>query len=321
MRDADQERDVKRAGSGLALGRRPYARAQGTARGKAMRLTLAQRRALVGLLFVAPGVIPLLIFVVYPMASALYLSFTNWSLVGTPQIQGIANYTELASDQQFLTALQVTLEFALGTALPTSLLAFVVALLLDARVRFTAWYQPLFFLPAVLPSVVTTLVWGILYQGNGVINNAFGTNIDWLTDARWALPALIIMMIWTNLGYYTVILLAGLREIPGDYYEAARIDGAGTLALVWHITLPLIRPALLFVLVIATSGALTLFVQPYLLTQGGPGDATRSLSELIYDTAFNFLNIGEASAMSFVLLAISLLVSYVQFRLLRRHDA
>lgn len=282
---------------------------------------MARRRALVGVLFVLPGVLPLLIFVVYPMASALYLSFTNWQLLGTPLLQGVANYTALASDQQFRGALIVTLEFALGTALPSCLLALIAALLLDAGVRFTAWYQPLFFLPSVLPTVVTTIVWGILYQGNGVINNAFGLNVAWLTDAHWALPALILMMIWTNLGYYAVVLLAGLRDVPRDYYEAARIDGAGTLALIWHITVPLIRPALLFVVVIATTNALTLFVQPYLLTQGGPGDATRTLSELIYDTAFSFLNIGKATAMSFILLLISLLVAYVQFSLLKPRDA
>ncbi len=284
-------------------------------------LTLQQRRALFGLLFVLPGIIPLLIFVIYPMGSALYLSFTNWELLGSPQLQGAQNYTELGTDLQFRSALTITLEFALGTAVPSCLLAVGVALLFNAGARGTAWYQPLLFLPAVLPIVATSLVWGVLYQGNGVINNVFGLNIGWLTDQSWALPALMIMTIWTNLGYYAVILLAGIREIPQDYYEAARIDGAGTPALIWHITLPLVRPALLFVVVIATSNALTLFIQPYLLTKGGPGDATRTLSELIYDTAFSFLSIGKASAMSFILLAVSLVLASIQFSVLRSGDS
>lgn len=287
---------------------------------KSQRLTLARRRSLFGLLLVLPGVVPLLIFVIYPMGSALYLSFTNWQLFGSPHLQGAQNYTALGSDMQFRSALTVTLEFALGTALPSCVLALGLALLFNARARFTGWYQPLLFLPAVLPTVVTSLVWGILYQGNGVINNVLGLNVSWLTDQSWALPALIVMTIWTNLGYYAVILVAGLREIPSDYYEAARIDGAGTLALILHIALPLVRPALLFVVVIATSNALTLFIQPYLLTQGGPGDATRTLSELIYDTAFSFLNIGKASAMSFVLLAVSLLLAFFQFSALGRGE-
>ncbi len=297
------------------------ARTEEGVREKRLRLTLAQRRSLFGFLFVLPGIVPLLIFVIYPMGSALYLSFTNWQLMGTPQLQGVSNYTELWSDLQFRSALTVTLEFALGTAIPCCVLSTAVAVLLNARVRFTAWYQPLFFLPAVLPTVVTSLVWGILYQGNGVINNIFGLNIGWLIDQSWALPALMIMLIWTNLGYYAVIMLAGIREIPEDYYEAARLDGAGTPALLFHITLPLVRPTLLFVVVIATSNALTLFIQPYLLTQGGPGDATRTLSELIYDTAFSFLNIGKASAMSFILLAISLILAFIQFSMLRSGDA
>jgi ABC-type sugar transport system permease subunit len=128
------------------------------------------------------------------------------------------------------------------------------------------------------------------------------------------------MLVWTNLGYFTVIMLAGVRNIPHDYYEAARIDGAGAFRMAWYITLPLVRPVLLFVVVIATSNALTLFAQPYLLTQGGPADATRPLAELIYDTAFSYLNIGKATAMSFILLLLALLVVYVQFYVLRPKD-
>lgn len=287
---------------------------------RSRRLSLAQRRSIAGVLFVLPGIVPLLIFVVYPMLSALYLSFTNWTLIGSPQVQGLSTYAALLHDQQFLTSLTVTLLIAIGTTIPSCALAVLVALLLNARVPSTGWYQPLFFLPSVLPSVVTTLVWGILYQGNGIVNGLLRLNVAWLTDPQWALIALIIMIVWTNLGYYAVILLAGLRDVPADYYEAARIDGAGTGALIWHITLPLIRPALLFVVVTATSGALTLFIQPYLLTSGGPGDATRTLSELIYDTGFSYLNIGKAAAMSFVLLVVSLLIALVQFSILRPKD-
>jgi multiple sugar transport system permease protein len=278
------------------------------------------RQSLIGLLFVLPGIIPLLIFVIYPMLSALYLSFTNWQFVDIPIFQGGNNYTELFGDRQFLQSLLVTLQIGVGTALPTALLALVVALLLDARVRFTAWYQPLIFLPTVLPTVVTAIIWAMLYQGNGIINVGLNLNIPWLVQTQWALPALLMMLIWTNLGYFAVIMLAGVRDIPHEYYEAARIDGANSLRMVWYITLPLIRPVLLFVIVIATSNALTLFAQPYLLTGGGPSNSTRPLAELIYDTAFSYLNIGKASAMSFILLVLALLVVYIQFSLLQPKD-
>lgn len=281
------------------------------------RLTPARRRSLVGLMFVLPGVAPLCLFVIYPAFNSLWLSLTDWDLSAPPQFQGIQNYLDLAANQQFLHSVLTTAEFAVGVAIPSAVLAFVVAVLLDARVRFTAWYLPLLFFPAVLPSVVSAILWGIMYQGNGVVNNALGTRIGWLTDPTWALPSLIILLVWTNLGYYSVIMLAGVRGVPREYYEAARTDGAGWFQLIRHITLPLVRPALLFILVIATADSLTMFVYPYLLTRGGPGDATRMLSELIYETAFSFTNIGKAAAMAIVLLVAALSIAAVQFRLLR----
>jgi multiple sugar transport system permease protein len=281
---------------------------------------LAQRRSLTGLLFVLPALVPLGLFAIYPMFSALILSLTNWQLQGAPSFVGLRNYSLLVNDQQFLTCLVVTLKIAAGTAIPSCLVALGLALLLESGVRFSDWYQPLYFLPSVLPSVVTAIVWGILYQGKGVINNALGLSVGWLSDPNWALPALVLLLVWTNLGYFTIVLLAGIRDVPREYYEAALIDGASYLARVRFITLPLIAPALLFVFVVAASSALTLFAQPYLLTQGGPGDATRTLSQLIYDTAFSFINIGKASAMSFVLLLIALGIAFVQFRLTPVHE-
>lgn len=284
-------------------------------------LTQARRRSLAGLLFVLPGVLPLIVFVVYPALNSLVMSLTNWDLTGHRDFVGVQNYLDLASNSQFLHALVTTAEFALGVAIPGAVLAFVLALLLDAGVRYTAWYQPLLFFPVVLPSVVSAILWAVMYQGGGVINNLLGTKVGWLTDPSWALFSLIVLLLWTNVGYYTVIMLAGVRDVPREYYEAARTDGAAWFGLIRHVTLPLVRPALLFIVVIATADSLTLFAQPYLMTRGGPGDATRMLSELIYDTAFNFQNIGKAAAMTFVLLVAALSVAFVQFRILRSsHD-
>lgn len=280
-------------------------------------LTQARRRSLTGFLFVLPGVLPLCLFVIYPAVNSLLLSLTDWDLTGPPQFQGIQNYVDLAGNPQFIQVLLTTGEFALGVAVPAAVLAFVLAVLLDAGVRYTSWYQPLLFFPVILPSVVSAILWSIMYQGDGVINNLLGTKIGWLTDPTWALFSLVVLLIWTNLGYYTVIMLAGVRDVPREYYEAARTDGASWAGLIRHITLPLVRPALLFILVIATADSLTLFAQPYLMTRGGPGDATRMISQLIYETAFNFTNIGKAAAMTFVLLVAALTVAFVQFRILR----
>jgi ABC-type sugar transport system permease subunit len=279
--------------------------------------SLKHRQSLTGLLFVLPGLIPLAIFVLYPVVSAILLSFTDYQFSDTVTFVGVQHYTDLWTSDQFRQSLLVTLEIALGTAVPSALLSLVIALLLNATVRFTGWYQSIFFLPVVLPTVVVAIIWSMLYQGNGLINVGLGIHIHWLTNGNYALLALIIMLIWTNIGYFAIFMLAGVRDIPQDYLEAARLDGANTFQVMWHITLPLLRPVLLFVVVIATTNALTLFAQPYLLTHGGPGDATRPLAELIYDTAFSYLNIGEAAAISLVLLLLAMGVAYIQFWVLR----
>jgi len=279
-----------------------------------------RRHARAGLLFIAPALLAIGLFVLLPLVGAIALSFTDWALVGTPTPNGLSNYRSLAADPQFKASLVVTAKVAVGLAIPAALFSFALAVVMNSGVRRSSAYQTILFLPAVLPSVVTTIVWGAMYQGDGVINTIIGAEVPWLTNSRLALPAIIFLMIWTNLGYYTIITLAGVRDVPYDVLEAASVDGAGAWRRMWHITLPLVRPVLLFVVVVATTDALTLFVQPYLLTQGGPGDSTRTLSELIYETAFSFGNVGKASAMAVVLLVITLLVALVQFRLLRSRE-
>jgi multiple sugar transport system permease protein len=287
------------------------------ARSRSRPLT-ASRRNRVGLLFVAPTLILLITFVLLPTLGAIGLSFTDWALVGSPKPVGAANYNALLSDRQFIDALIVTFQVGVGIAVPSTLLALALAIISDSNLRFASAYQSIIFFPVVLPSVVTTIIWGVLYQKNGVINGLLGANIAWLTDSHWALPALIMLMIWTNLGYYTVIMVAGVKDIPRECLDAASVDGAGAWQRFIYITLPLVRPVLLFVAVIAATDALNLFVQPFLLTGGGPADATRTLSELIYETAFQYGRAGKASAMAVVLLLLASVVALIQFRLLRR---
>jgi len=271
----------------------------------------------VGLFFVAPTLILLIAFVLLPTLGAVALSFTDWALVGAPKPVGATNYEGLMSDRQFIDAVIVTLKVGVGIAVPSALLALVLAVISDSNMRFASAYQSIIFLPAVLPSVVTTIIWGVMYQKAGFINELLGVDIPWLTNSNWALPALLLLMIWTNLGYYTVIMVAGVKDVPRECLEAASVDGAGAWKRFIHITLPLVRPVLLFVGVIAITDALTLFVQPYLLTRGGPGDATRTLSELIYETAFQYSGAGKASAMAVILLLIAAALAFIQFRVLR----
>lgn len=278
---------------------------------------LALRDTRIGLAFVAPTFIMLTVFVLLPSLAVLWLSTTEWFLVGKPEFVGLENYLGLIEDSTFGQSLIVTFQVAAGIAIPGAFIALILALLMGSVTRGRGFYQTVLYLPLVIPSVVSSIIWGAMYVGNGVINGVLGTEIRWLADPRWAVVSILMLMVWTNVGYYTILIFAGLQDIPAEILEAASMDGANVRQRLVHILLPLSRPVLLFVFVIATTEALTLFVQPYLLTQGGPGGATQTLSLSIYQTAFSFGNVGKASAMAVVLLVIAISFAVVQFRLLR----
>jgi len=282
--------------------------------------SLVRRERRTGLLFIAPAFAMIAIFVLIPGIGAISLSTTSWFLVGAPTFVGLENYVDIFTDSAFGQSLLVTFEVALGVAIPGALLALVLALLLTKVGRSASLYQTIVYLPLVVPSVVSSIIWGAMYVGNGVINSLFNVDIRWLTQPGWAVVSILMLMIWTNVGYYTILVFAGLQDLPKEVIEAASMDGAGAVQRFRYIVFPLIRPVLLFVSVIATTDALTLFVQPYLLTQGGPGGATQTLSLFIYQTAFSFGNVGRASAMAVVLLAIAIAFAVFQFRVLRSSD-
>lgn len=270
-----------------------------------------------GLLFLAPAMILLFAFFVIPLLGVIYLSFQEWYLIGKPTFVGLSNYNFIFHNAQFWSAIRVTGKISLFIALPGALLAFVFAVMINEGKR-TNYISTILLFPLVFPSVVAVFIWEAMYRGDGILNTILGTNINWVTDSKWAIISLALMMIWTNLGYYAVIALAGVRNVPAELYDAASIDGASFFNKVRFLTVPLMKPILLFILMISTSDAITLFIQPYLLTQGGPGDSTRTLSQLIYQTAFQYTEIGKASAQSVTLLIIAGIVSAIQFRVFKR---
>ncbi len=271
----------------------------------------------IGLLFLFPAFTMLLIFFLIPLIGVVYLSFNEWYLIGKPTFVGLGNYQFIFDNAQFWSAIRTTGKISILIALPGALMAFVLAIMINAGKR-TNYISTILLLPLVLPSVVSVFIWEAMYRGDGILNTALGKALSWVTDPSWALISLALMMIWTNLGYYTVIALAGVRNVPAELYDAASIDGANFLEKVRFVTIPLMKPILLFILMISTSDAITLFIQPYLLTQGGPGDSTRTLSQLIYQTAFQYTEIGRASAQSVTLLIVASIVAAFQFRLFRR---
>jgi multiple sugar transport system permease protein len=264
-------------------------------------------------IFIFPVIAMLVIFFLVPLLGVVYLSFTEWSLIGTPRFSGFTNYQEIFANPQFWSAVRVTGKLSLEMAIPGALIAFILAIMINEG-KNTNYVSTILLFPLVFPSIVAVFIWEAMFKGDGVLNSFFRIDINWVTSSSWALPSLVMMMLWTNLGYYTIIALAGVRDLPAELFDAASLDGAGYFAKIRWITVPLMKPILLFLLMVGTSDALTLFIQPYLLTGGGPGDSTRTLSQLIYQTAFMYTDIGKASAIAVTLLFAALAVAGLQFR-------
>lgn len=282
-------------------------------------MSLSLRHSLVGFGFVLPAVVFFALFNFYPTADALFLSLTQWDMLSPPRFVGLQNFGTIFSSPDFQSSLWITMVYTVEATVPLILLSLGLALLLNQRLRFHSLFRVIYFIPVVIPAVVAAIVWGLLYQPTGAVNNIIGlagaNPIPWLSSERYAIPALDIVTVWSSFGYDTLILLAGLQSISPDYQEAAAIDGASRWQVTRYITLPLLAPRFLFVTSTTVAAVLTTFVLPYVMTNGGPGAATRVLSMLIYQSAFQFLNAGQASAMAVVLLVITVVVTMAQFRL------
>jgi multiple sugar transport system permease protein len=274
------------------------------------------------LAMIAPAALFFAIFVLYPVANAFWVSLTSWDLVSAPRFVGLKNYWLLLEDDDFKSSLLISLTYTFGTLafeLPLSLL---LATLLDRRVRGRGFYQAVIFTPVVLSVVAVSMIWRAVFAPVGglylIFTGPFGvTNLQWLNSATLAMPALIIVAVWKNVGYYMVVFLAGLQTIPRSLYEAARLDGAGSWRVFRAISLPLLRPYFLFVVVVSIIRTMQSFSAVYTLTDGGPAGATKVLPYLIYENAFSFNRMGYASAMAVVMFCGLLGLTAIQFRLLR----
>lgn len=282
-----------------------------------------RRHVGVALLFLAPSLIPLLLFMVLPMVASLGISLLRWDLLRPPVFVGLDNYAALLGDADFRDALVHTFAFVAGY-LPLVLVGgLAIALALNQRLRGLALFRTVYFLPMVTSWVVVALMWRwLLHPESGIVNYVLGLvgigGPGWWADPLWALPSVIIASAWKDLGFVMVILLAGLQSIPEDYHEAAAVDGAGRWARFWRITLPLLSPSIFFVLVISLINNLQVFDQVWVMTAGGPAGATSVVVEQIVRNAFSYREMGYASAMSWVFFAIILVITAVQFRAQRR---
>jgi multiple sugar transport system permease protein len=277
-------------------------------------------------LFLLPALVLFLVFRVYPLVNGLWLSFTSARLGRTQYtFVGLANYEKLLSDDRFLVSLVNTAYYTAASTLPILALPLLLAVVLNREVPLKALLRGAFFFPFTLSVVTVGLTWlWLLDPLVGPFNyylKRIGLPVgSLLAEPQSAMWGIVVTSVWWVTGYYLVIYLAGLQDIPRHLYEAAAIDGAGVWRSFWSITLPLLRPVFLFVFVIHIIGSFQIFGQVFIMTQGGPGDATRTVVQHLYETAFqNLFAFGSASAMAWVLFAVILVFSLIQFRILRGH--
>lgn len=274
--------------------------------------------------FVAPWLVGLVVFQLYPILASLYFSLCDYSVLQPARFIGLGNYADLVTDEVFWVALKNTLVYA-ALALPLGLLvSFCTAVLLNTGVRGMTVYRTIYFLPSLVPAVASAILWLWLFNGEyGVLNVALAkvgiTGPGWLSDPRWSKPALVLMSLW-GVGHAVVIYLAGLQDVPQQLYEAAELDGANGLQKLWHVTVPMMSPVILFNLIMGMIGALQMFALPYIMLPGGqPARSAYFYAVYLYDNALPYLQMGYASAMAWILFLVTLALTFLALRVSSRH--
>jgi multiple sugar transport system permease protein len=282
------------------------------------------QEALAGYLFILPTFIGFIVFVLGPIIASVGISFTGYDILSSPRFLGLENYVQLLKDPRLkvvygntalFTVLAVTFNISVGLLL---------ALLLNRKLPGFLKYifRAAYFFPVLVALAYSSVIWTFLYQKDtGIINyylSLLGVDsIPWLSGKEWVIPSIIILDVWKNTGFAMLVFLAGLQNIPQEYVEAAQIDGAGRFAIFRNITMPLITPTLLLNLIIYMIGALQVFDSIQVLTQGGPGDASRSVTMYVTEVAFQSLQMGYGSAIAITLFIIIMILTLLQFRISR----
>ncbi|HKS44437.1 MAG TPA: sugar ABC transporter permease [Amycolatopsis sp.] len=292
-------------------------------------VTLKRRRlrtALVGWSFILPNFLGFAALTLVPVVFALLLAFTDWDSYNTPKWIGFENFGRMLGSDAFWNALSNTTWYAVGHIPLTLAASLGLAVLLNQKLRGIGVFRTAFFFPYVTSLVAVAVVWNMLFSPDvGPVNQLLrAVGIEnppgWTSSTTWAMPALVITSVWRDMGYYMVLYLAGLQAIPAELYEAARIDGAGAWKRFWHVTVPSLRPTTFFVLVMLTISSFKVFDLVQIMTEGGPGNSTQVLSQLIFREGITQGRFGYSSAISMALFAIVLIITLAQFRLQRRNE-
>lgn len=271
-----------------------------------------------GYVFAAPFIIGFLGFTIIPILYSLYYSFTNYNLMDQESIIWFENYKRLMMDKRFWKSMGVTLRYVLMSVPLKLAFALFVAVLLTRKTKLQGLYRSLYYVPSLIGgSVAVVLVWKEIFSRQGLVNRLMQLmglpKISWFGDMKLAAVPLVLMSVW-QFGSSMIIFAAGLKQVPDTYYDAAKIDGAGRIKTFFHITIPCISPVILYNLVMQTISAFMVFTQAYVITKGGPNDATNFYALYIYKHAFDYRDMGYASAMSWVMLVVISIITYIIFR-------
>lgn len=291
-----------------------------------MKFQYQKKENLKAYLFLAPFLVVYGLFMLYPIIKGFIISFYDWTLGMESTFIGFKNYAIMLNDKYFWEALWNTIYFVLISTPTLIIVGLGIALVVNARLKGTTFLRSAFFLPFILSISVIASIWVFILQPyTGLLNSVLHKlgvtkEIFWLVDPNLAWVSILIATVWWTVGFNMVLFLAGLQEIPDEYYEAAKIDGAGLWRQFISITLPSLKGVILLIVVLQTINSFKLFGQPYLMTGGGPGTATRPLVQYIFEKGFIEHQMGVASAMSYVLFAITILFAFIQFKFFQNKD-
>lgn len=282
---------------------------------------LKRQESFIGYLFILPNFIGVSVFVVLPVVAGLFISFTKWDLLSPPIWAGISNYIQIPNDPLFWKGLKNSIYYTLLTVPAGIIVSLLLALLVNIPLKGINIFRTIYFIPVVTSITAISLVWKWLYNPEFGILNFILEKLSlppqqWLNDVKLAMPCIALMSIWRNMGYNMTIFLAGIKGIPSQLYEAAEIDGASRFQKLWCITLPLLKPTLFFVVVMSIIGSLQVFGEIYVMTDGGPGNATLTYNYFLYQNAFLWFKMGYASALGYILFLIIFTLTILQFKFL-----
>lgn len=274
-------------------------------------------------LLVSPYLIFVAVFVVFPVLFCLFLTFNKWNIISSMSFIGIDNYSRLFHDRLFWKAIGNTLKFLLLHIPLQLVISLFLAYLLNQQIKAASFFRSAFFMPVIVSGVVVTILWQqLLGYDSGLINRLLGhrgiAKIGWLVNPDIAIYSIAVMATWKNLGLYVILFLVGLQTVPTQYYEAAKMEGANRWQQFYHITLPMINPTIFMVVILSTIGGFSLFIEPYIMTGGGPLNTTLSAVLYIYKQAFQYYNMGYSATLGFFYALMIMTVVVLQKKLIEK---